>query len=397
MTADSPHGLFPPGLDVFLAFRPAELVRCADYLPHWGAAILALTRTGQRKLFVAAAEPEDQLPAGVDVERFGWGRLDCADPWGDLLNLVATYCRQTIGPQVSVGWFDDHPMDTPGTSPAETPPLTASVLAPLRKQAGFTFQDPTQMKAPLFQIKTSAAIHGLRLANQVAGLSLEAFARALIPGNREGDLAAEVEAAAQKAMGRVPGVRYARAWALVQSGLETIHAGRFNRTTGRQLEAGDMVQLELSTCVNGYWSDLTRSHTVGTPSARQAEVYRAVLQAQAAAIAELRPGAKGAELDARAREVLSQAGLADYFPHALGHHVGYRYHDPGAPLAPGSDLVLEPGMVITVEPGVYSTSLGFGCRVEDNLLVTATGSELLSPFSRTLQPCSSLPEALPCH
>jgi len=165
---------------------------------------------------------------------------------------------------------------------------------------------------------------------------------------------------------------------MVQSGPNTVDAGRFNRSSGRRIEEGDLVLIEMATCVDGYWSDLTRTVPVGRVSAEQNDLLAAVVEAQRAALQLVAPGVSADAIDAAARSVLARAGFADDFTHATGHHVGFRYHDPGFAIAPGNHDTLEAGMVITIEPGAYVPHLRCGARLEDNVAITASGSEILS-------------------
>ena len=165
---------------------------------------------------------------------------------------------------------------------------------------------------------------------------------------------------------------------MVQSGPNSADAGRFNRSTARRLENGDLVLIELATCVNGYWSDLTRTAAVGSPKPAVAPLLDLARDAQQAAIDGVRPGVSAARIDALARDKIAAQGLSSFFTHHTGHHVGFRYHDPGFIIAPGESAVLEPGMVITIEPGVYVPERGGGARIEDNVLVTDSGHEVLS-------------------
>jgi Xaa-Pro aminopeptidase len=161
----------------------------------------------------------------------------------------------------------------------------------------------------------------------------------------------------------------------------------------RALRAGDLVVLDFGGVYDGYCVDLTRTVSVGPPSAEARRLYDAVFEAQAAALAMVRPGVRVSEVDQAARAVLERHGLGAAFGHATGHGLGLEVHEeprvgpiradvPG--VAPVSrDEVLEPGAVITVEPGVYVAGVG-GVRIEDDVAVVAGGSELLTRVSRKL-------------
>ncbi len=144
----------------------------------------------------------------------------------------------------------------------------------------------------------------------------------------------------------------------------------------RVIEDGELVTIDFGARLNGYHSDMTRTVAVGTPSEELRRVYNAVLEAEEAAVAAVRPGVKGGDLDALAREILNRHHLGEAFAHSLGHGVGLKIHE-GPSLRAGSEDVLEPGMVVTVEPGAYLPGVG-GVRIEDLVLVTEGGYEVLS-------------------
>ncbi|MDL2234395.1 M24 family metallopeptidase [Ruminococcaceae bacterium OttesenSCG-928-L11] len=131
------------------------------------------------------------------------------------------------------------------------------------------------------------------------------------------------------------------------------------RPSGRVVEQGDFVMLDVGASVNGWGSDMTRMIAVGEPDAEKREVYAVVQAAQAAGIAAAKVGTPCSQVDKAARDVIEQAGYGRYFTHGLGHSIG-----EGPRFAPGDDTVLAPGMVMTVEPGIYLPGK-FGVRIED--------------------------------
>ena len=117
---------------------------------------------------------------------------------------------------------------------------------------------------------------------------------------------------------------------------------------------------------------------MGSPKAAVAEILDLAKDAQQAAVDGIRPGVSADHIDALARDKIAAQGFSAFFTHHTGHHVGFRYHDPGFVILPGESALLEPGMVITIEPGVYVPERGGGARIEDNVLVTPSGHEVLS-------------------
>ncbi len=150
----------------------------------------------------------------------------------------------------------------------------------------------------------------------------------------------------------------------------------------RRLRRGDVVLFDVGVRYGGYCSDLTRTFAFGRPQAEFPEIYRAVLKANLAAIRGIRAGLSGVEADKLAREVIEEAGFGERFGHGLGHGVGIQVHE-GPRLSPTSEDTLEPGMTVTVEPGIYLPG-EFGVRIEDLGVVREGGLELLSRFPKDL-------------
>jgi Xaa-Pro aminopeptidase len=138
----------------------------------------------------------------------------------------------------------------------------------------------------------------------------------------------------------------------------------------------------MGACQDGYMSDMTRVLFTGRPGARVTQMYSAVAQAQLAAIDAVRVGATAAQVDRKARRVLESAGFGKAFVHSTGHGLGLEIHEPPR-IGKRERTKLEAGMVITIEPGAYVRGFG-GIRIEDTVLVTDNGCEILTPTSKEL-------------
>jgi Xaa-Pro aminopeptidase len=138
--------------------------------------------------------------------------------------------------------------------------------------------------------------------------------------------------------------------------------------------------------LRGYCSDLTRTLMIGRISSRMKTLYRVVLEAQTAAIRFLRPGVTTTQADTVAREIIERAGYGKEFGHGLGHGIGLQIHELPALRKKAGEEELRPGMIVTVEPGIYLPGEG-GVRIEDDVLITHSGCEVLSSLPRTLEGC----------
>ena len=226
------------------------------------------------------------------------------------------------------------------------------------------------MVEALRAIKDPEEVAAIRVA---ASLAQEALAETL-PGVKVGETELAVAARLEAAL-RVRGSEWHPFPTIVASGPRSAlpHA----RTSGRELARGDLLLLDFGAQVDGYCADLTRVAVVGTQAdERQLAIHGLVAQAQARALGGLRAGLTGREGDALARDLITQRGHGDAFGHSLGHGLGLEVHE--APrLAATADGVLPAGAVVTVEPGIYLPGWG-GIRLEDDVLLTETGAELLS-------------------
>jgi Xaa-Pro aminopeptidase len=222
-------------------------------------------------------------------------------------------------------------------------------------------------------IKDGAEIETLREAGRRLGrLALE-VPRFVREGRTEREIAADIEAGLRGAGFSRPAFE-----TIVASGPNSVlpHA----RPTDRRVAAGEPTVLDFGGVYDGYCVDLTRTVQLGAVSERQAKLYAAVREAQDAAIRAVRPGVAASTIDAAARSVLERHGLGEAFGHGTGHGLGLEVHEEPritrqSPRLP--DQKIEPGMVFTIEPGAYLPGVG-GVRIEDDVLVTADGCEVLT-------------------
>ena len=364
-------------LRAWIAWRPDELLMLSRYFPFWGASLLICFADAEPILFVPQIEPRDHIPAGLRVQEYPWGDLKCSDPYSVLVSAVGAELRKAGANSEQVGVSFSVARTSLPIQAAEQIPIPEGFAGQLsafsakpdaKRQAAF---------ADLYLRKTAEEIDAIRRANRVANVGLQAFFENLQPGIAETEVAAAVESAIYRQIG-IDGIFHSRGWAMVQAGPNSALAGQFNRSTARRLENGDLVLIELATCVNGYWSDLTRTAPVGSPKPEVEQILDVATKAQQAAVDGIRPGVTANHIDALARDIIAAKGLSSFFTHHTGHHVGFRYHDPGFLILPGESSKLEPGMVLTIEPGVYVPERGGGARIEDNVLVTESGHEVLS-------------------
>jgi Xaa-Pro aminopeptidase len=227
----------------------------------------------------------------------------------------------------------------------------------------------------LRMIKEPAEIDCMRAAIELGCDLLPVAQKAIRPGVKELGVAAEIEFAARKA-----GAQSMSFETIVAAGPRS--ALPHGIASDAPIPSSGFVVLDYGVILHGYCSDMTRTVHVGRADQQERDLYRAVLDAQMAAIAACAPGVKLAEVDAVARDVLKQAKLDKFFTHSTGHGVGLEIHEPPR-VAQGQKEVLRPGMVITIEPGIYQAGKR-GIRIEDMVAITDTGYELLTAARKEL-------------
>ena len=222
-------------------------------------------------------------------------------------------------------------------------------------------------------IKDTEEIAAIRAAVALGAGLFDRALDAMAPGVRETEVAAEIEYAARRA-----GADAMSFETIIAAGARS--ALPHGRASDAPIVPGGFVVCDFGVILHGYCSDRTRTVYIGSATAEARRVYAAVLEAQLAAIASVRPGVRLAEIDRSARKALQKSGLAKHFTHSTGHGVGLEIHE--APrVAKGQQELVRPGMVITIEPGVYLPGQ-WGVRIEDMVVVTQTGCDVLTPTQK---------------
>jgi Xaa-Pro aminopeptidase len=218
--------------------------------------------------------------------------------------------------------------------------------------------------------KTPAELALIKEAARLNDLALDKVLPQIIPGALERDIALELEIEMRRAGAD------ARAFEItVASGERSAmpHGG----ASGKIIANNELVTVDMGAIYQGYLSDMTRTYAIGDPGKELTKIHQIVSKAHQAALEKLKAGVKAFDVDAAARDIITAAGYGEFFGHSLGHGVGLNIHEAPSVSYRSEDLILEAGMVVTIEPGIYLPGKG-GVRIEDLVLVTSHGFEFLS-------------------
>lgn len=302
-------------------------------------------------------EVPDALAAGWEFEAVG--HEDTEDAWE-----VVAKAAEARGVQVS-------------SITIEKSHLTVERLERMQdifENASFTNLDDQLNRMRV--IKDETELEKLRKAAEFADYAIEVGCREIAEGKTELEILTAIELEMKK-----KGIQKMSFDTMVLSGPKT--ASPHGVPGDRKIQKGDFILFDLGVVYEGYCSDITRTVAFGEPSEEQREIYETVLKAELAAVELAGPGVVAKDLDKTARDIITDAGYGEYFTHRLGHGLGISVHE--FPSITGTnDFVLEEGMVFTVEPGIYDSKVT-GVRIEDDLVITKDGVEILTKFPKELQ------------
>jgi Xaa-Pro aminopeptidase len=241
--------------------------------------------------------------------------------------------------------------------------------------SGIRLQEVPGLVEQCRMVKDEEEIKRIRSAVLLGASLFDRALERIRPGVPETDVAAEMEYVA-----RTRGAQAMSFETIIAAGVRSaLPHGRASRSV---VPRRGFVVCDFGVILNDYCSDMTRTVYVGRPSSKECRAYQAVKEAQQAAIIAVRPGIAVSEVDRAARNLLQNRRLGKYFTHSTGHGVGLEIHESPR-IAAGQTDILRPGMVITIEPGIYIPGR-WGIRIEDMVVVTDRGCEVLTPTSKEL-------------
>lgn len=254
--------------------------------------------------------------------------------------------------------------------------LSTKYLGMIKKQLPDALLIPTTgLVESLAIVKDADEIASLEKAVEIADVAFDRILQIIRPGISELDVAAELEYQMKMLGSEDPAFE-----TIIASGYRA--ALPHGRASAKKIRKGEFVTLDFGAVYAGYHSDMTRTVAVGKADARQKKIYNLVLKAQIAGCKKARAGLRGPDVDKVARDIISKAGYGKQFGHGLGHGIGLLIHE-GPRLSPLSTDILKPGMVVTVEPGIYFAGWG-GVRIEDDVVITKTGCRILNKAEKRL-------------
>ena len=379
------------GLGAIVCALPESVRMLCGYWPVVGTTVAVFTRRGHVALIV----PKDE----VELARRGWAdevvsfepgsldRLTTAEQ--AVVDPLARLCHKLKLEGERIGYEGGAMYEA--ASYAATHLYGAVIIEILREAcSGSPLVNATPMLNELRARLSRAELATLRAACRIVEQAFTGAAARIRAGMTEREVAALFAAPLSVEASGVPGIDRAGGFCWCMSGPNAAEASAaFARSRARRLAPGDLVLVHCNSYADGLWTDVTRTYCLGHPDDRARRAYTAIFEARGSALASIRSGATGAEVDHAARERLRSRGFEKEFRHATGHGVGLAaiHHDARPRIHPLSPDVLEAGMVFNVEPAIYEDGWG-GIRHCDVVAVTASGAEVLTPFQARIEELS---------
>jgi Xaa-Pro aminopeptidase len=372
--------------DLLVCAMPSNVLLLSGYWPAVGYSVALATRDGQIGLVVP--EDEDDLAEQSWVDQVAtypptpMDRLITAEE--SVFEAFSKVKRDLAISADRIGFEQADAFEPASYAPHM---LRGGAVRLLRRAfPSATLAPADELLAEMRTIKTPAELEHISRACQIAEQAFQKGSRLLQTGMTEAEAAAACRISLSSCLGNFDPVRRCDGFMHCMSGVNSEKAfGPYPRSRSRQLEPGDLVILRCHSYADGYWADITRTYHIGPLDARGQRVFAAVFESRDAALAAMRLGARAADIDRAARDVTESHGFGAAFKHPAGYGAGFGATDHTARprLHPKSDDVLQAGMVLKLELGIYLENYG-GVRTADMVAITENGVEVLTPFHWSL-------------
>jgi Xaa-Pro aminopeptidase len=368
--------------DAYICSSSPHVLLLTGYSPVLGNSVAVCTASGQ----VVVVVPEDELeiaqattsarlipyrPAAMDRQTSAFQEL----------SLCVAQATQELGlATATIGHETNYSM-RPATY-VSTAAFSRAFTRLLRKAIpGATLQRCGAALCSLAARKTSYEVDRLRTAVRIASSAFEAGPRSIHPGATEPEIASSFQAAFDTSPHAAAVQRSFGSFFCMSGPHSSAASAAYARTRRRTIERGDIVMIHANTCADGFWTDITRTYIAGDPSPRQTSIQTAIAEARHAALAAIRPGVTGDQVDRAARDVMTRHGFGAAFRHPTGHGLGFEGISGEARprIHPAYTDPIEQGSTFNIEPAAYFDGYG-GMRHCDMVAVTATGVEVLTDF-----------------
>ena len=369
--------------DLLICALPMNVLLLSGYWPVIGTGLAIASSDGWISLLVP--EDEEDLAKrswAAEIRTFKPGSLDALTTPAEairapLREIIASFSTEPV----RVG-FEAHEISEPASYAALH--LYSGTMRSLLDEtlAVLTLTPADETLSDLRARKTEFEVSQLRTSCNIAGKAFRQGVEWIKVRATELETAAGFRGALSASLVDFPGAARADGFAWCMSGANSACAsGAYARSRAKRIDSGDLVLVHCNSYADGYWTDITRTYCLGKFDERQKQMYGAVFTARKAALAVIRPGARAANVDKAARDVLKSRGFGAQFTHSTGHGVGFSAISSNAKprLHLKAEDTLETGMVFNVEPATYFQGDG-GIRHCDMATVSRTGAELLTPF-----------------
>jgi Xaa-Pro aminopeptidase len=372
--------------DLLVCAMPSNVLLLSGYWPAVGYSVALATRDGQIGLVVPEDEDDLAEQSWVDeVATYAPTRMDRLIAAEESVFEAFSKVKRDLAIAADRIGFEQADAFEPASYAPHV--LRGGAVRLLRRAfPSATLAPADELLAEMRTIKTPAELEHISRACQIAEQAFQKGSRLLQTGMTEAEAAAVCRISLSSCLGNFDPVRRCDGFMHCMSGVNSEKAfGPYPRSRSRKLEPGDLVILRCQSYADGYWADITRTYHIGPLDERGQRVFAAVFESRDAALAAIRVGARAADIDRAAREVTESHGLGAAFKHPAGYGAGFGATDHTARprLHPKSDDVLQAGMVLKLELGLYLENYG-GVRTADMVAITENGAEVLTPFHSSL-------------